>query len=82
MGAKMIQVAISPASLLDEGVQVEEVDGLRLFRFTDGFQDRLETLLESNETDALTEEERLELRSLDELDRFFTYLNARLLAPK
>jgi hypothetical protein len=80
--AKMIQVAISPASLLDEGVQVEEVDGLRLFRFTDGFQDRLETLLEGNETDALTEEERLELRSLDELDRFFTYLNSRLLAPK
>ncbi len=77
----MIQVAISPASLLDEGVQVEEVDGLRLFRFTDGFQDRLETLLEGNETDALTEEERSELRSLDELDRFFTYLNARLLAP-
>jgi DNA-binding IclR family transcriptional regulator len=38
--------------------------------------------LEGNEADALTEEERLELRSLDELDRFFTYLNARLLAPK
>jgi hypothetical protein len=78
----MIQVAISPASLLDEGVRVEEVDGLRLFRFTDVFQDRLETLLAGNETDALTDDERHELSSLDELDRFFTYLNARLLAPK
>ncbi len=78
----MIQVAISPASLLDEGVKVEEVDGLRLFRFMDGFQDRLETLLEGNETDSLTEEEQTELQSLDELDRFFTYLNARLLAPR
>jgi hypothetical protein len=78
----MIQVAISPASLLDEGVRVEEVDGLRLFRFTDVFQDRLETLLAGNETDALTDDERRELSSLDELDRFFTYLNARLLAPK
>jgi hypothetical protein len=77
----MIQVAISPASLLDEGVRVEEVDGLRLFRFTEGFQDRLDTLLEGNETDALTDEERLELQSLGELDRFFTYLNARLLTP-
>jgi hypothetical protein len=78
----MIQVAISPASLLDEGVRVEEVDGLRLFRFTDAFQTRLEILLAGNETSALTDEERRELSSLDELDRFFTYLNARLLAPK
>jgi hypothetical protein len=78
----MIQVAISPASLLDEGVQVEEIDGLRLFRFTEAFQSRLETLLTGNETNALTDEERRELSSLDELDRFFTYLNARLLAPK
>jgi hypothetical protein len=78
----MIQVAISPASLLDEGVRVEEVDGLRLFRFTEAFQARLETLLTGNETNALTDEERRELNSLDELDRFFTYLNARLLAPK
>jgi hypothetical protein len=78
----MIQVAISPASLLDEGVRVEEVDGLRLFRFTDAVQARLETLLAGNETSALTDEERRELSSLDELDRFFTYLNARLLVPK
>jgi hypothetical protein len=78
----MIQVAISPASLLDEGVRVEEIDGLRLFRFTETFQARLESLLTGNETDALTDEERRELSSLDELDRFFTYLNARLLAPK
>jgi hypothetical protein len=78
----MIQVAISPASLLDEGVRVEEVDGLRLFRFTDTFQARLETLLAGNETSALTDEEQRELSNLDELDRFFTYLNARLLAPK
>jgi hypothetical protein len=78
----MIQVAISPASLLDEGVRVEEIDGLRLFRFTEAFQARLETLLTGNEANALTDEERRELSSLDELDRFFTYLNARLLSPK
>jgi hypothetical protein len=78
----MIQVAISPASLLDEGVRVEEVDGLRLFRFTESFQTRLELLLTGNETNALTDEEQQELSSLDELDRFFTYLNSRLLAPK
>jgi hypothetical protein len=30
----MIQFAISPFSLLDEGICVEEIDGLSLFRFT------------------------------------------------
>jgi hypothetical protein len=77
----MIQVAISPSSLLDEGVCVEEIDGLRLFKFTETFQDRLETLLIANEANALSEEERAELEGLNELDRFFTYLNARLLSP-
>jgi hypothetical protein len=77
----MIQVTISPASLLDEGVLVEDVDGLRLFRFTETFQARLELLLAGNETNALADEERRELNSLDELDRFFTDLNARLLSP-
>ena len=79
--AKMIQVAISPASLLDEGVCVEEIDGLRLFKFTEAFQARLESLLTTNETNELSEEEKTELDGLNELDRFFTYLNARLLAP-
>jgi hypothetical protein len=77
----MIQVTISPASLLDEGVLVEDVDGLRLFRFTETFQARLELLLAGNETYALADEERRELNSLDELDRFFTDLNSRLLSP-
>ena len=76
----MIQVAISPASLLDEAVCVEEVEGLRLFKFTEILQARLEALLEANERNALSEEDSVELTSLNELDRLFTYLNARLLA--
>jgi hypothetical protein len=75
----MIQVDISPTSLLNDGICVEEVDGLRIFRFTESLQSRLEDLLATNETDSLTDEERQELEGLDELDRFFTYLNARLL---
>jgi hypothetical protein len=80
--ANMIQVAISPSSLLDEGVCVEEIDGLRLFKFTETLQARLENLLVTNETNELSDQERAELDSLNELDRFFTYLNARLLAPQ
>jgi hypothetical protein len=78
----MIQVSISPSSLLDEGVCVEEIDGLRLFKFTETLQARLENLLLTNETNELSEQERAELDSLNELDRFFTYLNARLLSPQ
>lgn len=78
----MIQVAISPDSLLNDSVCVEEVDGLRLFRFTESLQSRLETLLAANENNSLTEEDQHELDNLNELERFFTYLNARLLAAK
>jgi hypothetical protein len=78
----MIQVDISLTSLLNDGICVEEVDGLRVFRFTESLQSRLEDLLTINETNSLTDEERQELEGLDELDRFFTYLNARLLASK
>jgi hypothetical protein len=76
----MFQVTISPASLLDQGICVEDVEGLRLFKLADALQVRLEGLLEINETAALSQEEQAELVSLTELERFFTYLNARLIA--
>jgi hypothetical protein len=77
----MIQIAISPTSLLDESIRVEIIEGLRLFKFTETLQQKFETLLTKNETNSLTPEEETELTNLNELDRFFTYLNARLLAP-
>lgn len=76
----MIQIAISPNSLLDEGICVEEVEGLRLFKLTEALQRKLEGLLEKNALNDLSAEESEELNSLNELERFFTYLNARLLA--
>jgi hypothetical protein len=76
----MVQVVINPASLLETGIQVERVDQLSLFRFTDVLQSRLETLLEKNEMGSLTPEESEELTGIQELDRIFTYLNSRLIA--
>ena len=76
----MLQVSISPISLLDQGIRVEDVDGLRLFKFTEEFQARLEALLEQNQTNSLSDEEATELKGLNEIDRFFTYLNSRLIA--
>ncbi|NEP19944.1 MAG: hypothetical protein F6J97_24165 [Leptolyngbya sp. SIO4C1] len=76
----MLQVSISPSALLDEGICVENIDGSRLFKFTETLQSRLEALLKKNESNALFSDEQKELDSLNELERFFTYLNARLLA--
>jgi hypothetical protein len=44
----MIQVVVSPQSVLETGITVEVVDNLRFFKFTDTLQDRLEGLLEKN----------------------------------
>ncbi|MGD1930558.1 MAG: hypothetical protein ACFB12_16770 [Leptolyngbyaceae cyanobacterium] len=76
----MLQVSISPSALLDEGICVENIDGFRLFKFTEALQSKLETLLKKNELNTLSSAEQKELDSLNELERFFTYLNARLLA--
>ena len=78
----MIQVKISPPSILQKGIRVEKVDQLSLFKFTDEFQSRLEELLERNKKNLLTPEEKEELESINELDRFFTYLNSWLIAQK
>lgn len=74
-----IQVAISPKSLLETGIKVEKVDNIRLFKFTDELQSRLEDLLEKNKIGSLTLEEEAELNAIGELDRIFTYLNSLLL---
>jgi hypothetical protein len=77
-----MQVTISPQSLLEQGIRVEKIDDLRLFKFTDTLQDKLEDLLAKNQTVTLTTTEQEELDSISELDRIFTYLNSLLAAQK
>lgn len=78
----MMQVVISPQSLLQSGIKVEKIDDLRLFKFTDDLQNQLETLLEKNQTGLLTADEQTELSAIEELDRIFTYLNSLLVAQR
>jgi histidyl-tRNA synthetase len=77
-----MRVVISPQSLLETGIRVEKVDDLRLFKFTDDLQDKLEDLLAKNQSEVLTITEQEELNSISELDRIFTYLNSLLVAQK
>lgn len=76
----MIQVVITPQSWLETGIKVEKVNNLRLFKFTDELQLRLEDLLEKNKMGSLTPDEAAELDAVGELDHIFTYLNSLLAA--
>ncbi|MCU0565644.1 MAG: hypothetical protein MUF49_03505 [Oculatellaceae cyanobacterium Prado106] len=58
----------------------DEVRGLKLFKFTNHLQMRLETLIDRQKANLLTPEETAELAGITELDRIFTLLNAHIIA--
>jgi hypothetical protein len=74
------ELMVHPSSWVETGITVETVRGLRLFKFTEELQERLEFLIDCYKQDQLTEEQQAELRGLTELDRIFTLLNARTIA--
>ncbi|MEM1252695.1 MAG: hypothetical protein AAGI69_09695 [Cyanobacteria bacterium P01_H01_bin.21] len=74
------QTMVQPSSWIESGVQLQQVRGLKLFKFTDELQIRLETLLDRKKADILTLEETAELAGITELDRIFTLMNARIIA--
>jgi beta-lactam-binding protein with PASTA domain len=78
----VVHIVISPPSLLKTGIRVERIDDIRLFKFTDELQTRMEDLLEKNKTGALTSEEETDLDGISELDRTFTSLNSLLAAQQ
>ncbi|NJL63722.1 MAG: hypothetical protein HC903_20135 [Methylacidiphilales bacterium] len=74
------ELMVQPSSWVETGITVETVRGLKLFKFTDELQERLEELVELYKQDRLTSEQEAELNGLTELDRIFTLLNARTIA--
>ncbi len=71
---------LKPSSLIPKGLQVQQIDRLTLFKFTDELGDRLQTLLDRNKADTLTPEENLELEAISELDEIFSYINSVIAA--
>jgi hypothetical protein len=71
---------LKPSSLIPNGLQVQKIDRLTLFKFTDDLGDRLQTLLDRKKANILTPEETLELGAIGELDEIFSYINA-IIAP-
>jgi hypothetical protein len=71
---------LKPSSLIPKGLQVQQIDRLTLFKFTDDLGDRMQTLLDRKKADTLTPEETLELAAIGELDEIFSYINAVIAA--
>jgi hypothetical protein len=72
----MTQVAIKPSLLLVQGIRVQRIHNLNLFKFTPELSDRMTELLDKKKADTLTLEESAELDAIGELDTIFSYINA------
>jgi len=75
----MVTTLNRPSSLIHE-IQLEKVDNLNLFKFSESLQLRMESLLEKKKADQMTSDEMAELDAIGELDRIFTHINAMLAA--
>ena len=72
----MTNVVIKPSSWLTEGIRVERINNLNLFKFTEELGFRMQELLDKKKADLLTLEETVELEAIGELDTIFSYINA------
>jgi hypothetical protein len=71
---------LKPSTFIPKGLQVQQVNNLTLFKFSDELSDRLQTLLDRKKADLLTAEEAIELEAIGELDEIFSYINAVMIA--
>jgi hypothetical protein len=71
---------LKPSSLIPKGLQVQQINHLTLFKFTDELGDRLQTLLDRKKANTLTPEEMLDLAAIGELDEIFSYINGVITA--
>ena len=76
----MTTTLLRPSSILPEGIFIQKVDSLTLFKFTEKLGDRLQELLGKKKADTLEPDEILELETIGELDNIFSYINAVMAA--
>ncbi len=76
----MTATLIKPSTILPEGLCIQQVNNLTLFKFTDKLGERMQELLDKKKTDTLTPDESLELETISELDTIFSYINAVMAA--
>lgn len=73
-----MNTSLKLSSLLPQGMRIQQINNLMLFKFTNELGDRLQTLLNKKKADTLTSTENLELEAIGELDEIFSYVNAEI----
>lgn len=76
----MTTTLLRPSAILPEGISIQKVNGLTLFKFTEPLGIRMQELLDRKKSDTLTPDEALELETIGELDNIFSYINAVMAA--
>ena len=71
---------LKPSALIPQGLQVQQINNLTLFKFTDELGERMQTLLDKKKADDLSPDEAIELEAIGELDEIFSYINAVIAA--
>jgi hypothetical protein len=56
---------LKPSTLIAKGLRVEQVNNLILFKFTEELGDRLQILIDKKKADSLTQDEMIELESIE-----------------
>ncbi len=74
----MKELMKQPSSWLPNGIKLNLSDQFRIFYFREELQDRLEELLEKNQENLLNPDEQAELAGLLELEKIFSFINAKL----
>ncbi|MEH2033290.1 MAG: hypothetical protein V7K67_27325 [Nostoc sp.] len=78
MEIPMKELMKQPSSWLPNGIKLNLSDQFRPFSFTEELQIRLEELLEKNKENLLNSDEQAELAGLLELEKIFSFINAKL----
>ncbi len=76
----MTATLIRPSSILPDGICIQKINDLTLFKFTDQLGNRMQELLDRKKEGALTPDELIELETIGELDNIFSYINAVIVA--
>ena len=67
---------LKPSIFIPNGIHLEQINNLTLFKFTEELGDRLQDLLDRKKADSLSAEELIELAAIGELDEILSYINA------
>ena len=80
IATKPMTTLLKPSTFIPNGIHLEQINNLTLFKFTEELGDRLQDLLDRKKADSLSADESIELAAISELDEIFSYINAAIAA--